>query len=274
MSLLEPQIANIVLLGDCQIDGNLLCADEIIPEVTPIEYGLVRAGWTDQVVDWFLRCNPQFNTATRSPMLEKAAIKYLRDEEKKRAFPAMSKYKLTNLSAFGVTAWRYKLWLENYLKTNTIDLLIIFDYSPRHQFHNVRYGGKTYFSEISYDRRHPFEFNERINRSIGLQKAVYESAKKQFEKGGLDYLRKRNYRLFQWFISYVNTLNIPFITINLDPEFTDHYDWDWNFTKHYLQYTNPETDGTDFILKRAEQPIIASKLDAIIEEFFNGKKER
>jgi len=264
---------NIVLLGDCQIDGNLLCADQIIPDVTPIEYGLVRSGWTQQVVDWFIRENPQFKTSVMSPMLEKAAIKYLRAEEKKLAFPAMSKYKPTNLSAYGVTAWRYKLWLEEYLKNHNIDLLVIFDYSPRHQFHNVRYGGKTYFSETSYDRRHPFEFNERINRSIGLQKAIYESAKAQFKKGGLDYLRKRNYRLFQSFMNCVEKLNIPFITINLDPEFTDYYSWNYQWTENYLAYDKGE-EGTDFLLKRKEQPILAKKLDHIIDmELSNGRKK-
>ena len=138
----------ILILGDCQSNGNNCLADEIIGNKEPRTFSLRYHKKINPVLQW---CVKHKDFASHIDSLESNVWKFVRKKEMDLAWPSMIDANVINLSFNGAHFFGHCRRLTNWIKTNgTPDLVLITDYEFSHLSYSVTYQGvKHYFESLT-----------------------------------------------------------------------------------------------------------------------------
>ena len=144
---------SILILGDCQSNGNNCLADEILNDSAPRTWSLRYHKEFGSAFKWFLKHRIANNVRDELPKgnLESAVWSYIREQELKTAWPnLLSIPTVTNRSLNGAHfvgyQWRLKRHLEQFGKP---DHVLITDFTFPHIVSAFKFNGKQYLFEKS-----------------------------------------------------------------------------------------------------------------------------
>lgn len=202
---------NILILGDCQSNGNNLLVPEIVPTETTIPYGLLHKNkFYKELRKWYLnelKASKQkrllIDTMKNIENIDKDLVQYLKKKQLEKAWPTYLdvNHTVTNLSFHDRTAIGYLRSLHRYLESNKKpDKILVTDHTPTHQVFRLYPRSKYY--EVSYDPGDLFVFNNRISLDEDIQLQIYQKSKSLYEKNS-NHIIKRSLKLFGWFLKYL-----------------------------------------------------------------------
>jgi len=272
---------NILLLGDCQSNGNNLLVPEILSTNTRIPYGLLyKDKYFQHVKKWYLKkliedkkldefkkvvndINNKGEEISNYLRVSKEISKYLRVRQLERAWPSMIKqHNITNLSFGGRTAIGYLKSLQKYLESNPKpDRILITDHTPTHQVFRLAPNEEYY--ESSYELGDDFQLNHRISIDEKKQFEIYQKAKFLYHKNPKTIV-KRSLRFFKWFLKYLDKNNFQYQLIFFIDLFQENFRTTTSIdcTKYYKEYH--KSDGDDPNTKIKLQSSIANHVANLI----------
>jgi nicotinamide riboside kinase len=192
---------NVLILGDCQSNGNNCLADEITEVVVPRTFSLrfhnqIVAGtrWALQQKD-FSRCNIS--------ELKNEVWRFIRKKEMSMAWPSFLNANVINMSFNGAHYLGHCYRLKQYIKTNNKpDLVIITDYEFNHMAYSVTSDYKKYF----------FESLTRSNYSEDIEQKRQEKIKYVLSKER-HWHTKLHRRSFRKLTNILDNNKIPYLTL-------------------------------------------------------------
>lgn len=135
----------VLVLGDCQSNGNNCLADEVTGIKQPRTFSLRYHQNINQVLHWATK---QIDFTASADNLESSTWKFLRKKEMNLAWPSMINANVINLSFNGAHFFGHCRRLIDWIKTNgTPDLVLITDYEFSHLSYSINYQGVRYYFE-------------------------------------------------------------------------------------------------------------------------------
>ena len=143
----------ILVLGDCQSNGNNCLADQVLNESLPRTWSLQYHNENfKKIMKWFLEDRVKNNEVEKISIrnIEAEVWKYLQTQERKLAWPALLNGEVTNRSFNGATFVGYHKRLIEYINTVGIpDHVLVTDFTFPHIVSSFKYDNKRYVFEKS-----------------------------------------------------------------------------------------------------------------------------
>lgn len=142
----------ILVLGDCQSNGNNCLADDVLGENTLRTWSLRYHKTFPQAFKWYLKHRIQNNIKDPIPSgdIESAVWLYLREQELKIAWPSLLEGDVVNRSLNGAHFIGYHKRLLQYMeRVGKPDCVIVTDFTFPHIVSSFKHNGKRYVFEKS-----------------------------------------------------------------------------------------------------------------------------
>lgn len=271
----------IVVLGDCQSDGNNCLAHEILNDESAITTWSLRYHEKfPEALKWMMNRRKQqgqtFPEKTKISELQHATWKYLRDEEMSVAWPAqITNYDVTNFSIKGAHFYGHHRRMVDWMKNNPApDLVLITDYTFNHAVVSFNHQGHTHVIEkrLDYNDSHwnPSSYDAEIHKKI-LSRLELQKSKSR------DWVERRHRISYYCLTRFLKHHNIPFLQIRFGetvPEDVVSFDkimgqhCDIDCQDMFESYRVPGKRGEYSRLKLDLQPVIALRVQQKIDEYF------
>jgi hypothetical protein len=142
----------ILVLGDCQSNGNNCLADQVLNETAPRTWSLRYHNNFPQAFKWYLK--HRLLNKVKEPMpsgdIESAVWAYLRNEELRLAWPNLLDAEVTNRSLNGAHFVGYHKRLLQYINTVGVpDHVLVTDFTFPHIVSSFKRDNKRYVFEKS-----------------------------------------------------------------------------------------------------------------------------
>jgi len=142
----------ILVLGDCQSNGNNCLADQVLNESAPRTWSLRYHNTFPQAFKWYLK--HRLENKIKEPMpsgdIESAVWAYLRSEELRLAWPNLLDAEVTNRSLNGAHFVGYHKRLLQYIDTVGMpDHVLVTDFTFPHIVSSFKYDNIRYVFEKS-----------------------------------------------------------------------------------------------------------------------------
>jgi hypothetical protein len=191
----------VIILGDCQSNGNNCLAHEILSDNSPRTWSLKFHNEFRSVFKWYLQ-HRKF-AGVREPMpagqIESVVWNYYWEQEKREAWPSLLDIpNVVNFSKNGAHFIGHHYRLKKYLETNSKpDHVLITDYTFSHIVHSFKWQGKRYlFERENYvdsewnPSAYPLEVHQRRLKGIQFQKSQSREWQIRRHRKGFDMLVK------------------------------------------------------------------------------------
>lgn len=256
----------IVVLGDCQSNGNNCLADEIMQNSELRTWSLRHNKQLAQATRWMLH-NRKQNSISKIELknLEDHVWRYLREQEIKLAWPAMVKAQVVNLSYNGAHFLGHWYRLRQFLQKEKPDHIIITDYQINHVGVAFRYQGKQYsfdgtnYNESAYHGQYPVAVHELRMRNM--------ERNKQQTNG---WIIRKHRRCYQGLTALIESYQIPYslmkfgnVTGSIQPPFDQFMPTQIDCTNIYGGYTVSDGEWSD--KKRISQHEIAKLVNSYFD---------
>ncbi len=142
----------ILILGDCQSNGNNCLADEVLEETAPRSWSLRFHKNFQQAFKWYLkhRIANKVKDPIPSGDIESAVWTYLRQAELDVAWPNLLDHEVTNRSLNGAHFVGYHKRLLQYIERQGLpDHVLVTDFTFPHIVSSFKRNGKRYVFEKS-----------------------------------------------------------------------------------------------------------------------------
>ena len=142
----------ILVLGDCQSNGNNCLADQVLEETAPRTWSLRFHKNFQQAFKWYLKHRIANNVKDPIPSgdIESAVWAYLRNEELKLAWPNLLNGEVVNRSLNGAHFVGYHKRLLQYIERNGApDHVLVTDFTFPHIVSSFKRNGVRYVFEKS-----------------------------------------------------------------------------------------------------------------------------
>lgn len=244
----------IVVLGDCQSNGNNCLAHQIIESPRLHTWSLRFHKEFQPVFKWYLKHKIAHNDRTPMPNnnLEGVVWHYFWEQELAVSWPFLLDANVINFSKNGAHFIGYHHRLKKYLKDNPApDHIIITDYTFSHQATSFRFNNRRYLFERETYIASEWNANDypeavHLKRLAGVDKQKKESHNRKLRKHRL---------AFKMLIKFIESQNIPYTLVRFNSEFDEFMPREVDCTSLYNQYTT--VDGEDSKLKFDIQPTVA-----------------
>ena len=246
-----------LILGDCASAGTNVLTREITGQANAvIEYSLTWGGkyWKDVIV-WYLKQTKNERQPIKDlDMIPFEAVRYLWEQELANSYWKHIDKPVTTLSKNGATAGGYYKRLLKYEKENgRPDLIFVTDHTINHNWQVINYEGKKYFFEKNFNEKSPaFQLNKNLQSPEQVQYLAYLKAREHYEKGTVI---KRNKRIMNWFINFLDRNKYRYTKIKFYNGFSDFDD-----DKHCIdcsdlvsKYNNGNGDQVDVKVEMASK---------------------
>ena len=191
----------VIILGDCQSNGNNCLAHEILSDDSPRTWSLKFHNEFRSVFKWYLQHRKA--NGVREPMpagnIETVVWNYYWEQEKKEAWPSLLNIpNVVNFSKNGAHFIGHHYRLKKYLEINPKpDHVLVTDYTFSHIARSFKWQGKRYLferenyvdSEWNPDA-YPLEVHQRRLQGIQFQKSQSREWQIRRHKKGFDMLVK------------------------------------------------------------------------------------
>lgn len=244
----------VLILGDCQSNGNNCLAHEIVNDDSPRTWSLKFHNEFRSVFKWYLQHRKDNGVTAPMPTgnIEQVVWHYLWEEEQKAAWPNwLQGYNVVNTSINGGHFIGHHNRLRKYLAENPKpDFVLVTDYTFSHIAHSFKWQGQRYvFERENYKDsewnpdRYPIEVHKKRLNNISFQKSQNK-----------DWHIRRHRRGYNMLIKVLDYHNIKWSTIRFgDP--------DSNNTNIFASFMHPGIDCVEF----GQQYMTASGEDAKIK---------
>jgi len=215
----------ILILGDCQSNGNNCLSDEIMGDTQPRTFSLRYHKQIKPALQWCLKQN---DFVGHLDSLESKAWKFVRHKEMSLAWPSMINGYVTNLSFNGAHFFGHCRRLINWLRINNRpDLVLVTDYEFSHLSYSVMYQG----------RKHHFESLTVTNSDPTLEKLRQETLQKTFLRDRKWHARFHR-RSFKLLIKILKNYNIDYAVVRFGQcRENNHVEFE-NFLNEYIDCTD------------------------------------
>jgi hypothetical protein len=261
----------ILILGDCQSNGNNCWAHKIVDNDSPRTWSLKFHGEFRNVFKWYLQHRKENNVAT--PMatgnIEQVVWNYLWEQEQKSAWPSLLNVsEVVNISINGGHFIGHHKRLKKYLLENAKpDHVLITDYTFSHIAHSFKYNNVRYvFERENYvdsewnPDRYPIEVHRRRLENIAFQKSQSK-----------DWHIRRHQRGYDMLIKFLNFHNIKWTTVRFGDSDTDNTEIfktimhnGIDCTKYGKQYLSPDGEASEVKLS------LQIKIAEEIQQYLNS----
>jgi hypothetical protein len=197
----------ILVLGDCQSNGNNCLSDRILGDSMPRSWSLRYHGESKKVLRWVLEQRHDSDMTLPLPLddLEDFAWRYMRKQELAVAWPNRLPGAVTNLSFNGAHFLGHYHRLRNYLVQDRPDHVIVTDYKSNHigmvfNFDNQQYvfeGGN--YTDSHYRAEYPRSVHEQRLERLAVHKS--QSA---------NWIMRKHRRSYQALIGLLDKNQIPY----------------------------------------------------------------
>lgn len=265
-------LKKIVVLGDCQSDGNNCLAHQILQQDDlVIDWSLKYHQRKSEVIKWMLSHKTQQKLSLQT--LEDTAFKFLRQKELEVAWPNLIKnYTVTNLSIRGAHSLghhrRLKQWMENNSKP---DLVILTDAMFDHFVVSFRYQGATKIFEkglhYAESKWNPDHYDQEIHEKI-VEKLKIQMSRPR------GWFERRHQHAHFFLLKFLKHYEIPWINLRFgehDPAnvkfFSKFMPTDIDCQDIYSSY-RASAVGEACLIKLQKQPVIATKIQDYLDTYF------
>lgn len=249
----------ILILGDCQSNGNNCLSDEIIGNKEPRTFSLRYHKKIKSALQWCLKQNDFVGNLNS---LESNVWKFVRYKEMSLAWPSMINGNVVNLSFNGAHFFGHCRRLINWIDSNNApDFVLITDYEFSHLSYSVMYqGSKHYFESLTV-----------VNSNTALERLRQEKLQKTFLHDR-EWHKRFHRRSFKLLIKILNKHNIDYAVVRFGQcRENNHVEFE-KFLVDYIDCTDlrktytVDDDNFDFGAELAEpkknmQKIIAARVN-------------
>lgn len=265
----------VLILSDCQSNGNNCLAHEVTNEDAPCTWSLRFHKQFQQVFKWYLKHRKLNGAKDKMPTesLESAVWDYYWEQEGKVAWPSLLKVpNVVNMSVNGGHFIGHHKRLNKYIAEHgKPDHVILTDYTFSHIAHSFKWEGKRYvFERENYvdsewnSEDYPKEVH--LKRLQGIQRMKSMSR---------EWHIRRHKRSFSLLTKVLNYHMIPFTVVRFGDRddinieaFDTFMGREVDCIPFFKQYSS--IDGEDSKKKLEVQPLIANK----IEDYLEGLQRR
>lgn len=257
----------IVVLGDCQSNGNNCLAHEIVTNFRLHTWSLKFHGEFQNVFKWYLkhRISNKVKDPIPSHNLEKEVWHYFWETELQTAWPNLLDCNIVNFSKNGGHFIGHHYRLKEYLKHNPKpSLVIITDYTFSHISTSFQHDSKRYlFERETYadEDWNPADYSVEVHKkrlaSLAVQKA-YSRERSQ----------RKHFLGFKQLIKFIKSHNLPYLIVRFgdaDKKNIEAFNFmgtDIDCTDLFNQYAT--TDGEDSLTKLKIQSTVAERVSTAI----------
>ena len=256
---------HIVVLGDCQSNGNNCLMHEIAPDRTHCTWSLRYHNEYDVVFKWMLKKIAQGSKLPEVTVrtVEDVSWAFLRREEKAVAWPALlTDHTVYDYSINGAHFIGYLKRLQQHVvKHGKPDLVIITDYSPSHVGVVFKDHGQRYvFESVNYD-----SYVWKTDKYSPHVRDVYFKRLDSLKRHDDSYHYKRHRHYYRLLQQYLDQNNIQSMTVRFGTleerdikAFDEFMSTDVDCTEEFKEYTTRE--GEHSLTKLQLQQTIAAKI--------------
>jgi hypothetical protein len=191
----------VLVLGDCQSNGNNCLAHQIFDDPTRLQTWSLRYHQQAAIVStWFKEKHPEFK-----PNLDLEIWKFLRQQELAIAWPnLLQRAQVTNLSINGAHFIGHHSRLKKYIDQNNIpDHVIITDYAPSHQVCAFKHNSQ-YVTELTFS---PMPAHDEFIKNKIRGRFKYQ------DQQSSDWHWRRHQKSFRMLMQCVNHYKIPYTVV-------------------------------------------------------------
>jgi hypothetical protein len=135
----------VLILGDCQSNGNNCLSDQILLDQEPRTFSLRYHQKTQEAINWAVQ---QKDFKSSNDKWSDDVWKYLRQKEMLCSWTSYLNANVVNLSFNGAHFFGHCRRLKNYIDLHGIpDLVIVTDYEFSHVSYSVKHNNKKYYFE-------------------------------------------------------------------------------------------------------------------------------
>ena len=251
----------ILVLGDCQSNGNNCMSDEVMQDARPRSWSLRHHGLHRQVVQWAMaaRKRGEISGTFHWPQ---DAWKHLRRRELAVAWPSLlPNATVRNLSVNGAHFLGHCHRLRLQLADHRPDHVIITDHRPNHVGFLVRAGGGRYVFEGDNYQEH--DYKQQYPREVHEARLQRQAAQKSLTWQGSVAKHARSYRLLERMLREqrmdFTVLRFGGITAEEQLAFDQFMPTDLDCSAHFRRYLTG--DGLEWsTLKLLQQAAIAQQV--------------
>ena len=249
----------VLILGDCQSNGNNCLSDQILLNQLPRTFSLRYHQKTQEAVKWAMQ---QTDFASSANNLLSDVWKYIRHKEMSYSWTQQLDANVVNLSFNGAHFFGHCRRLKNYIDLHGIpDLVIVTDYEFAHLSYSVRHNNEKYYFD---------------SLTTGHQDSTVEMLRQQ--KLETTYNKSRNWHLkfhrrsFNLLIQILKFYNIDYKLVrfgqcnkNNEQVFSsfmfDYIDCSYIRKKYTVDDPNSDFGAELGAIKLKMQPIIAQRIN-------------
>jgi hypothetical protein len=262
----------VLILGDCQSNGNNCLAHEVLNETAPVTWSLRFHKEFTKVFKWYLKHRKTHGVTDTMPTgnLESVVWHYYWEEEQKVSWPALLDIpNVVNFSLNGAHFIGHHNRLKKYLTNNPKpDHVLITDYTFSHIAHSFKWQGTRHvFERESYIESewdpsiYPLEVHKKRLAGLAHQKAQSRA-----------WHIKRHKRGFNMLIKFLDYHNIPWSVVRFgdySQETINVFDSimpnQINCIPYYRQYITENGENTK--IKLQLQHNIAQKIQEYLKNY-------
>lgn len=260
----------VLILGDCQSNGNNCLAHEILNDQEGLQtWSLRYHNKLEKVFKWMLKDLKKNQLTLEHEQTKDLKIfvwNYLKQQEKKISWPSYLNYEVINHSYNGAHFSGYLKRLNSYLKTNRPDIILITDYHIEHRFVSFKYKNERYFFEKSDHSELNWDFSKYPKEvyDIFLKRMEYQSTK------NINWHIKRHEKSYNILIKKIKSFNLPYLTIKFgsDKEMSFDNFMDIDIDCYDLRELYSTENGEHSFKKRNLQEKIKMRIDNYVRNSF------
>jgi hypothetical protein len=263
----------IILLSDCAGSGSNCLADKIIgSDQSYIAFNLGHdRNYEKKIVLYNLKNNPirKFKADMNNrEQLFLESLRFMWQQELKNSWTTYIKdFDIINHSKNGASAFTFYKRLKKYeAEQGRPNLILLTNYTIRHQWQIINHMGRQYFLEKNYNTNQPnFRYNPYLKTPKTVQELAWKKAKKNLELG---LTIKRNQRAMAWLVRYLNKNQYNYIKIKFYDGFDDFDGGDCvDCSDLAKRYVSDIYD--DYKMKINVQPLIAKRVQSKLKNYFD-----
>jgi hypothetical protein len=265
-------LQKILVLGDCQSDGNNCLAHQILhQDDLVIDWSLQHHQRAAEVIKWMLSHKTHQNLALHT--IKDTAFKFLRQKELEVAWPNFIKnYTVTNLSCKGAHFLghhkRIKQWVANNPKP---DLVILTDYTFDHYVVSFRHQGTTQIFEKGLSYNQSDWNNNHYDQAV--HEKIVEKLKIQMSQPRSWFERRHQHAHF-FLLQFLKHHDIPWINLKFYGHNLTNAAFFGNFMPTDIECQDIYSDyrvkeiGEACLIKLQKQSVIAVRVQDYLDTYF------
>ena len=208
--ILSAKIMKILVLGDCQSNGNNCLADQVLEENSPRTWSLRFHKNFPQALKWYLKhsIKNKVTDPITTKNIESAVWTYLRQQELNCSWPNLLNGRVVNRSLNGAHFVGYHKRLLQYLdKHGRPDRVLVTDFTFPHIASSFKYQGKRYvfekspnYGDVEYNPdEYPIEVHRELVKRMTFQlKQTRDWYIRKHHWGYWQLTKVLNYHKLQW----------------------------------------------------------------------------